>query len=41
MEEPNANEKEQAMGFFTSITTMLNLSKGVNRRAHIGAYYEY
>lgn len=40
MEEPNSDEREWAMGFFTSIITMLNISEGVNKRAHIGACYE-
>jgi hypothetical protein len=31
MEEPNANEQEQTMGFHTNITTMQGISKGVHQ----------
>jgi len=32
MEEPNADEKEWAMGFHTNITTMQGISKGTCRQ---------
>jgi hypothetical protein len=32
MEDPNANEMEQAMGFHISTTTMWGISKKVHRR---------